>query len=158
MPRPLRGGAGRQGRCRSRPYHQVEPRRQGHRPGAGRARADDPVGHRLGGDRRGLAGECDFPRVPSLDIGGTSADVAVIWDGQPQYGTGELIGDFQLHIPSVAVNSVDALGVLRAGKRRLDPRPGLLWARRDAAHHHPHDGGAEPDRPWRPGLWRGDGG
>ncbi len=81
-----------------------------------------------------LARECGFDKVLSLDIGGTSADVAVILDGQPQYGTGELIGDFQIHIPSVAVSSVgqgggsvasvDALGVLRVGPESAGSTPG----------------------------------
>ncbi len=81
-----------------------------------------------------LARECGFPRVLSLDIGGTSADVAVILDGQPQFGTGELIGDFQIHIPSVAVSSVGQgggsvasvgdLGVLRVGPESAGSTPG----------------------------------
>lgn len=81
-----------------------------------------------------LARECGFPRVLSLDIGGTSADVAVIEDGQPQYGTGELIGEFQIHIPSVAVSSVgqgggsvawlDSLGVLQVGPESAGSTPG----------------------------------
>lgn len=81
-----------------------------------------------------LARECGFPRVLSLDIGGTSADVAVIEDGLPQYGTGELIGEFQIHIPSVAVSSVgqgggslawlDSLGVLQVGPESAGSTPG----------------------------------
>ena len=70
----------------------------------------------------------------SLDIGGTSADVAIIIDGQPQYGVGELIGEFQIYIPSVSVSSigegggsiawVDALGVLKVGPESAGSRPG----------------------------------
>jgi N-methylhydantoinase A len=70
----------------------------------------------------------------SLDIGGTSADVALIIDGQPQYGVGERIGDFQIFIPSVSVSSigegggsiawVDALGVLKVGPESAGSRPG----------------------------------
>lgn len=73
-------------------------------------------------------------RCMSLDIGGTSADVAIIIDGQPQYGVGELIGDFQIYIPSVSVSSigegggsiawVDALGVLKVGPESAGSRPG----------------------------------
>ena len=61
----------------------------------------------------------------SLDIGGTSADVAIIVGGEPQYGIGERIGDFQIYIPSVSVSSigegggsiawVDGFGVLKVG-------------------------------------------
>ncbi|MGO4566450.1 hydantoinase/oxoprolinase family protein [Rhizobium sp. 2YAF20] len=75
-----------------------------------------------------------FDRVMSLDIGGTSADVAVIVDGSPQYGIGELIGDFQIHVPSVAVSSVgqgggsiawvDTLGMLQVGPESAGSTPG----------------------------------
>ena len=73
-------------------------------------------------------------RCMSLDIGGTSADVAIIIDGQPQYGVGEQIGEFQIYIPSVSVSSigegggsiawVDALGVLKVGPESAGSRPG----------------------------------
>lgn len=81
-----------------------------------------------------LAQACGFDKVLSLDIGGTSADVAVILDGVPQYGTGEVIGDFQIHIPSVAVSSVgqgggsvaqvDATGILTVGPESAGSTPG----------------------------------
>lgn len=81
-----------------------------------------------------VAATCGVPRCMSLDIGGTSADVAVIIDGQPQYGVGERIGDFQIFIPSVSVSSigegggsiawVDRLGVLKVGPESAGSRPG----------------------------------
>lgn len=81
-----------------------------------------------------VAAICGIPRCLSLDIGGTSADVAVIVDGQPQYGVGERIGDFQIFIPSVSVSSigegggsiawVDRLGVLKVGPESAGSRPG----------------------------------
>lgn len=81
-----------------------------------------------------VAAVCGIPRCMSLDIGGTSADVAVILDGQPQYGVGERIGDFQIFIPSVSVSSigegggsiawVDGLGVLKVGPESAGSRPG----------------------------------
>ena len=46
-----------------------------------------------------IAQQCELSRCMSLDIGGTSADVALIIDGQPQYATGEYIGEFQIYIP-----------------------------------------------------------
>jgi N-methylhydantoinase A len=77
---------------------------------------------------------CGLPRCMSLDIGGTSADVAIINDGQPQYGTGERIGDFQIFVPSVSVSSIgegggsiasiDKLGVLKVGPESAGSRPG----------------------------------
>lgn len=81
-----------------------------------------------------LAQFCGFPRIFSLDIGGTSADVAVIVDGRAQYGVGELIGDFQIHVPSISVSSVgqgggsvawvDALGTLQVGPESAGSTPG----------------------------------
>ena len=77
---------------------------------------------------------CGLENCLSLDIGGTSADVALIVDGQPQYSTGELIGDYQIFIPSVAVSSigegggsiawVDAHGVLKVGPESAGSSPG----------------------------------
>lgn len=87
-----------------------------------------------------VAATAGVPRCLSLDIGGTSADIAVIVDGKPQYGVGELIGDFQIHIPSVSVSSVgegggsiawvDPLGVLKVGPESAGSRPGPACYRR----------------------------
>ncbi len=70
----------------------------------------------------------------SIDIGGTSADVAFIRDGEPQYGVGEMIGEFPIHIPTVSVTSigegggsiawVDAQGVLKVGPESAGSDPG----------------------------------
>ena len=79
---------------------------------------------------------CQRPNVMSLDIGGTTADVALIVDGQPQYDTGEYIGDYQIHIPSVSVTSigdgggsiawVDSFGVLKVGPESAGSTPGPI--------------------------------
>ncbi len=55
-------------------------------------------------------------------------------DGQPQYATGEYIGEFQIHIPSVSVSSVgdgggsiawvDEFGVLKVGPESAGSSPG----------------------------------
>jgi N-methylhydantoinase A len=81
-----------------------------------------------------IAEACGFPKLLSLDIGGTSADVAVIENGRAEYGSGETIGDFQIFIPSVSVTSVgqgggsiawiDDLGVLRVGPDSAGSLPG----------------------------------
>jgi N-methylhydantoinase A len=75
-----------------------------------------------------------FPDTMSLDIGGTSADIAIIRDGQPQYGVGEVIGEFPIYLPTVSVTSigagggsiasVDDLGVLRVGPESAGSTPG----------------------------------
>ena len=81
-----------------------------------------------------VASICAISRCLSLDIGGTSADVAVIMDGAPRYGVGERIGDFQIFIPSVSVSSigegggsiawVDRFGILKVGPESAGSRPG----------------------------------
>ncbi|MCQ4159528.1 hydantoinase/oxoprolinase family protein [Roseomonas sp. GC11] len=81
-----------------------------------------------------LARQAGLGQVLTLDIGGTSADVALIIDGQPQFGTGEMIGDFPLHVPSVSVTSigdgggsiasVDGFGMLRVGPESAGSTPG----------------------------------
>ncbi|SAI55755.1 hydantoin utilization protein A [Bordetella ansorpii] len=81
-----------------------------------------------------VANQCGIGNCMSLDIGGTTADVALIVDGQPQYASGEYIGDFQIHIPSVSVTSigdgggsiawVDDYGVLKVGPHSAGSTPG----------------------------------
>jgi N-methylhydantoinase A len=81
-----------------------------------------------------VAQEAGQPNVITLDIGGTSADVALIIDGKPQFGLGEKIGDLPLFIPSVAVSSigdgggsiawVDGFGVLKVGPESAGSSPG----------------------------------
>jgi N-methylhydantoinase A len=73
-------------------------------------------------------------QVLSVDIGGTSADVALILNGTPQYGVGERVGDFPVYIPTVAVSSigagggsiarVDAQGLLKVGPESAGSEPG----------------------------------
>jgi N-methylhydantoinase A len=81
-----------------------------------------------------LARRAGEERILTLDIGGTSADFALIIGGEAQFGTGELIGEFPLYIPSVSVSSigigggsiasVDAQGVLRVGPESAGSSPG----------------------------------
>lgn len=73
-------------------------------------------------------------RVLSLDIGGTSADVAIIQDGEPGFGSAEVIGDFPLFVPTVSVTSIgegggsiariDGAGMLRVGPESAGSTPG----------------------------------
>ena len=81
-----------------------------------------------------LAEAAGVGNVLTLDIGGTSADLALIIEGAPQFGTGEVVGDFPLYIPSVSVTSigagggsiahVDAFGVLKVGPESAGSTPG----------------------------------
>ncbi|TCT03073.1 hydantoinase/oxoprolinase family protein [Paralcaligenes ureilyticus] len=80
------------------------------------------------------AKQCGIRNCISLDIGGTTADAALIIDGQAQYAAGEYIGDYQIYIPSVSVTSigdgggtvawVDNHGVLKVGPESAGSTPG----------------------------------
>ena len=94
----------------------------------------------LSGTASGVMGAClvarmaDVKHALSLDVGGTSADVAVVREGEPQYGIGEMIGEFPIYIPTVSVTSigegggsiawVDPHGVLKVGPESAGSRPG----------------------------------
>jgi N-methylhydantoinase A len=80
------------------------------------------------------AKDAGIPNVLTLDIGGTSADLALIIDGKPQYGSGEIVGDFPLFVSSVSVTSIgagggsiasiDGFGVLKVGPESAGSTPG----------------------------------
>lgn len=81
-----------------------------------------------------VAQRSGFDRVMSLDIGGTSADVALLRDGMPDFRSGELVGRYPIYLPTVSVSSigagggsiasVDSLGVLRVGPESAGSMPG----------------------------------
>ncbi|WP_156330384.1 hydantoinase/oxoprolinase family protein [Bosea vaviloviae] len=81
-----------------------------------------------------LAEQAGSGNILTLDIGGTSADLALIIDGEPQFGTGEVVGDFPLFLPSVSVTSIgsgggsiawaDDFGVLKVGPESAGSTPG----------------------------------
>ncbi len=100
----------------------------------------DPVGMLLSGTASGAIGAADAAArigaadVLSFDVGGTSADVAVIQGGKPAFGTGELVGAFPIYVPTVSVTSigagggsiawVDDFGVLKVGPDSAGSAPG----------------------------------
>ncbi|TCR68594.1 hydantoinase/oxoprolinase family protein [Bosea sp. BK604] len=81
-----------------------------------------------------VAQRSGFDRLMSLDIGGTSADVALLRDGMPDFRSGELVGRYPIYLPTVSVSSigagggsiasVDSLGVLRVGPESAGSMPG----------------------------------
>ncbi|MBB5696311.1 hydantoinase/oxoprolinase family protein [Muricoccus pecuniae] len=81
-----------------------------------------------------VARQAGFARVMSLDVGGTSADVALLRDGVPDFRAGELVGEYPVYLPTVSVSSigagggsvaaVDSLGVLRVGPDSAGSVPG----------------------------------
>ena len=100
----------------------------------------DPIAMLLSGTASGVIGAADVAarvgasEVLSYDVGGTSADVAVIQDGRPAFGTGEMVGEFPIYVPTVSVTSigagggsiarVDEFGVLKVGPESSGSRPG----------------------------------
>ncbi len=100
----------------------------------------DCVGMLLSGTASGVVGAGVVARaaqersVLTLDVGGTSADVALLADGAPSFGSGHTIGEFPLAIPTVAVISsgqgggsiarLDTQGVLQVGPESAGSTPG----------------------------------
>jgi N-methylhydantoinase A len=100
----------------------------------------DCVGMLLSGTASGVVGAGVVARaagthaVLTLDVGGTSADVALLIDGAPAFGAGHAVGEFPLAIPTVAVVSsgqgggsiarIDAQGVLQVGPESAGSTPG----------------------------------
>jgi N-methylhydantoinase A len=98
-----------------------------------------PVETLLSGPAAGVIGasfvarSAGFPRVITLDMGGTSADVAIV-DGEPRYSTENHVGDFPVIMPAIDVTSIgagggsiawaDADGVLKVGPRSAGANPG----------------------------------
>ena len=100
----------------------------------------EPISILLSGTASGVIGAADVAarigasEVLSFDVGGTSADVAVIQDGKPAFGTGEMVGEFPIYVPTVSVTSigagggsiawVDDFGVLKVGPQSAGSSPG----------------------------------
>lgn len=99
-----------------------------------------PVGTVLSGLAAGVIGaahvglEAGHPDCISLDMGGTSADVALIRDGRPIVTAEGSFEDYPLHIPMVEVRTIgaggssvayiDQGGGLRVGPRSAGANPG----------------------------------
>jgi N-methylhydantoinase A len=75
-----------------------------------------------------------YKNLITLDMGGTSADIALVRDGEPVYSTDEIVGDFPIVMPAVGVSSIgagggsvawlDSVGVLKVGPRSAGADPG----------------------------------
>lgn len=98
-----------------------------------------PVELLLSGPAAGVIGAshlgrlAGFPRIITVDIGGTSADLSVV-DGQPLYSTEAEVGEFPVTIPAVDVTAIgagggsvawlDSAGVLKVGPQSAGADPG----------------------------------
>lgn len=101
---------------------------------------EQPVHTMLSGPASGVVGAAYIAQYSSvteavtLDIGGTSADVAVIRDGVPVQSTEAVVGDFPVIMPAVDVFAVgagggsiawfDEAGLLKLGPRSAGAAPG----------------------------------
>ena len=99
-----------------------------------------PVQTLLSGPASGVIGavgeatRAGFADLISFDMGGTSADVALITGGQVEFSREALVGDFPLFLPVVGVSSIgagggsiawlDGAGVLKVGPRSAGADPG----------------------------------
>lgn len=106
---------------------------------ADRARLQ-PVATLLSGPASGVVGAAYIARLAgvhsavTIDIGGTSADVSIIRDGEPAHSTEAMVGEFPVVAPSVDVFAVgagggsiawfDQLGLLKLGPRSAGADPG----------------------------------
>lgn len=100
----------------------------------------EPVQTLMSGPASGVIGalqvgkEAGITELITFDMGGTSADVAVIEGGAAAYSKEEHVGDFPLIMPAVGISSigagggsigwVDATGVLRVGPESAGADPG----------------------------------
>ena len=98
-----------------------------------------PVETLLSGPAAGVIGSsfvarlAGHSRVITFDMGGTSADVAVV-DGEPRFSTENHVGDFPVIMPAIDVTSIgagggsvawtDRDGVLKVGPHSAGARPG----------------------------------
>ena len=101
---------------------------------------ESPVRTLLSGPASGVVGAAYIARLAgvreavTIDIGGTSADVSLIRDGEPVHSTEATVGIYPVVMPSVDVFAVgagggsiawfDELGLLKVGPRSAGATPG----------------------------------
>ncbi len=101
---------------------------------------EKPVTTLLSGPAAGVIGGCDagssagLTHLITIDIGGTSSDVALVLDGRPLIGSDGKIGTFPLRQPMIDVNTIgagggsiawiDPAGALRVGPQSAGSDPG----------------------------------
>jgi N-methylhydantoinase A len=81
-----------------------------------------------------VAGAAGFEQLITLDVGGTSADIAVVEGARPRYSTAEQIGGIPIMMPVVGVTAigagggsvawVDEVGIPKVGPQSTGADPG----------------------------------
>src|SRR3972149_3199421 len=91
---------------------------------------DKPVRTLLSGPASGVVGAayierlCGVREAVTIDIGGTSADVSLIRNGEPVHSLEAKVGHYPVVMPSVDVVAVGAGGGLKVGPRSAGAVPG----------------------------------
>ncbi|MEN1968890.1 hydantoinase/oxoprolinase family protein [Lentibacillus sp. N15] len=104
------------------------------------AAKETPVETLLSGPASGVVGAfgvgkgAKIDNLITFDMGGTSADVAVIQEGKANYSREEQIGDFPMILPAIGISSIgagggsiawlDSVGVLKVGPNSAGAIPG----------------------------------
>jgi N-methylhydantoinase A len=105
------------------------------------------AGTMLSGPASGVIGatsvcaRAGYRNLITFDMGGTSADIALVRDGRPVYSIDETVGEFPIVMPVVGVSSIgagggsvawlDPVGVLKVGPRSAGADPGPACYGRD---------------------------
>ena len=116
LPEPPGHRVGLDPACRRRGDKPVE--RRAHVPGQGTALSHP---HRPVGPAAGVLGAIEVARragrsdVVTFDMGGTSADVAMVRDLEPSYSFSRVIGGYPVRLPSVDISTVGAGGAPSPG-------------------------------------------
>jgi N-methylhydantoinase A len=81
-----------------------------------------------------VASQAGLPNVITLDVGGTSADIAVVENGRPRWSTSEHVGGVPVMMPVVGVTAigagggsvawVDEVGIPKVGPQSTGAQPG----------------------------------
>lgn len=101
---------------------------------------EEPVQTLLSGPASGVVGAISvgmasgFNDLITFDMGGTSADIAVVENGQVGYSREERVGDFPMILPAIGISSIgagggsiawlDGAGVLKVGPASAGADPG----------------------------------
>lgn len=81
-----------------------------------------------------IASQAGFDNVITLDMGGTSCDIALVEHGQPQFSSKGKVGQWEIFIPMVDINTIgagggtigwlDKMGNFRVGPQSAGAEPG----------------------------------
>lgn len=81
-----------------------------------------------------LASQAGFDNIITLDMGGTSSDIALVEHSEPQLTGKGRVGDWEIYIPMIDINTIgagggtvawlDKMGIINVGPRSAGAEPG----------------------------------